>query len=244
MGARRARDPSRNRIRSWLKPRRNRNLFARAGVSFTGSTEIAKAGTSWPRSSSAPRICVAVSGHVSRHVVYMNVRTTTRPRNWRSETVLPSWSRRRKSCGGVSGRSAPAEATESVRVARRAKSATPSAPASTRVAVTNSAMRRRAGIAPQGRRSGRAGAPVAARTMSPSHGRPATSDLRLDEAPPGRGAHEPAPDRVAHELDAVAHPQLAHATRALGLPGLQDGARGARAFDLEPLEHPAVRLPQ
>ena len=54
---------------------------ARAGVSPAGSTLTAITGTaSWPRSSSAPRICCAIVGQSFWQVVYMNVTIAGRPR--------------------------------------------------------------------------------------------------------------------------------------------------------------------
>ena len=96
-------------MRPPLRLRLTRNASAESGVSWAGSTLTASAGTSWPRSSSAPRIVVAVTGQVSWQVEYMKVSTTTCPRSERSETSRPSWSRRVKSLGGIAGRRPPAK---------------------------------------------------------------------------------------------------------------------------------------
>ena len=77
----------------------------------------------------------------------------------------------------------------------------PAAASITRLAVTKIARRIRAGIASQGRPSAAGAAPGRGRRR-------------------GSGLDEPAPDRVAHELDAVAHPELAQDVRAVGLDRL------------------------
>ena len=56
-----------------------RNLRARAGVSFAGSTETASSGMSSPVSSSAPRTWSTSAGHVSWQVEYTNVIANGRP---------------------------------------------------------------------------------------------------------------------------------------------------------------------
>src|SRR5215212_6809438 len=43
---------------------------------------------------------------------------------------------------------------------------------------------------------------------------------RAAPVPPGSGLDEPAPDRVARELDAVAHPELLEDVRAVAFDGL------------------------
>src|SRR6185312_2965893 len=157
---------------------RKRRTFA--GVSPAGSTLIASTGTSCPSWSSAPRICWAVSGHVSLHVEYMNVTITNRPRYWSIVATRPFWSRRRKSiaraCGGGSAPCSPvgpASPDASSLLPLAAISATPASAHSPRV-----------------------------RRRRPS------------------GLDEPAPDRVAHELDAVAHAELAQHVRAVRLDRL------------------------
>src|SRR3954454_6713715 len=149
MGASWARVPSRKRMRPPLRPRLTRNASAASGVSCAGSTLTASAGTSWPRSSSAPRMVVAVTGQVSWQVEYMKVSTTTCPRSARSETVRPSWSRRVKSLGGIAGRRPPAKplAPSLGGGSGRVRTITPAAARMAREAKTMSAMRRRAGIA-------------------------------------------------------------------------------------------------
>src|SRR4051812_10196436 len=181
-GSSSARLPSRKRIRP-SRWRAKRKRCAALGVSPAGSTLTASVGTSWPRSSSAPRIVTAVVGQTSRQCVYMKVSTTTWPRRSRSATRRPSWSWSVRSCGGISGASAPAQPPSPADVPGRATSTTTSAATSASVAATIRARRTRAGI------------------RAPGYA--------------GSGFDEPAPDRVAHELDAVAHAELAQDVAAM-----------------------------
>ena len=110
-----ARSPSRKRMRL-VRPWRLTKRRALSWVSLAGSTEIASVGTSLPSWSSAPLICWAVSGQVSRQVEYMKVSITGWPRYSSSVATLPSWSCEREVDRRDAGRAQRAVEARAARV--------------------------------------------------------------------------------------------------------------------------------
>src|SRR3954454_20546291 len=182
-GASCARVPSRKSMRpriAWS----SRNVFARSGVSLTGSTETPTTRTSWPSRSSAPRMLRTCAGQTSLQVEYTNAKTAVCPRRDAALTARPSWLCSVKSgMWAPGGRIAPCQpvATDSPPACA---SHTPNTPAAAQMTSVVSASATRVGT----RRS-----------------------LGFGEAPP---------DRVAHELDAVAHAELAQQVGLVRLDGL------------------------
>src|SRR3954469_21320586 len=169
----------------------SRNGLARDGVSLTGSTDTPITRTSCPRSSSAPRMLCTCAGQMSRQVEDTNATTTGRPRSEAPVTSLPSWFVSVKPGRCVpGGRTAPCHPPAGASSWALA-SHTPSTPAGAQKTSVVSASTTRVG-----------------------------THRRLRRAPRRSRLGQPTADRVADELDAIAHAELAQQVGPVRLDGL------------------------